>query len=147
MKTLIAILVLLFSYNAFALTLNCSSINSFNEKSQRIIIIDNKDQLDEIIRTDGQYYHPYGYVTDGKLISILHDGTTIEEEIAIINRDWNWDNNDVFFMDGFTVNSFEKYALATKYFSVRKTLSDNITTLRLFYPGSSFVNEGTCTIN
>jgi len=50
-------------------------------------------------------------------------------------------------MDGFTVNSFEKYALATKYFSVRKTLSDNKTTLRLFYPNSSFVNEGTCTIN
>ena len=50
-------------------------------------------------------------------------------------------------MNGFTYDSFERHALYTKYFSVRKSLSEDEAILRLFYPSSSFVNEGTCVIS
>tara|TARA_B100001059_G_scaffold71289_1_gene68394 strand:+ start:245 stop:679 length:435 start_codon:yes stop_codon:yes gene_type:complete len=144
MKTLIVILVLL-SMNINAMTINCTTADKKNDKTQRIFIIDNKDQADKLIRNDGSYQYRYGYVTDGKLINIYSDGGVQEQDIAIINRNWNIDQ--LFFMDGFTTDPLETDSLYTKYFSITQFAGDKDIILRVFYTHSSFIQEGKCIIN
>tara|TARA_X000000950_G_C13720298_1_gene579938 strand:- start:272 stop:709 length:438 start_codon:yes stop_codon:yes gene_type:complete len=144
MKILIAIIIL-FSINVNAMTINCTTTDNYNNKTQRIFIIDNKDQADNLIRNDGSYLYPYGYVTDGKLVNIYSDGGVQEQDIAIINRNWSIDL--LFFMDGFTIDPFETDSIYTKYFSVTQYAGDKEIIVRVFYPQNSFLEEGNCIIN
>ena len=144
MKILVAIIIL-FSINVNAMTINCTTTDNYNNKTQRIFIIDNKDQADKLIRNDGSYQYPYGYVTDGKLVNIYSDGGIQEQDIAIINRNWSIDL--LFFMDGFTIDPFETDSIYTKYFSVTQYAGDKEIIVRVFYPQNSFLEEGNCIIN